>query len=444
MAFALDRSRALYDRARETLVEGVSSPSRGRVNYDVPIFMASGNGGRITDADGNEYVDLMMAYGALLHGHAHPRLVAAGERAMRQGTLFATASEVEVDVAERISSLVPGAERVRFANTGTEATMAAIRIARAVTGRPLVLKFEGHYHGWHDAFLVSSHPRDPATLGDPADPPRILDSQGLPEGAVADTILCAWNDAALLADCLDRHRGRVAAVITEPVMANMGVIPPRPGYLEEMRRLCDDHSAVLIVDETVTGFRLHPGGCQAVYGVTGDLATFGKALGAGLPLAAITGRAEVMDALAGGRVLHYGTQNAPNLALTVAAESLAMLTEDGRVRAAEMTRRGERLARGLADAFAAASIPALVQGVGPMLQVLPLRAGHEETAAIHDMRDFCTHADPAVYRRFVHELFGLGVYASPALLLHMIVSTAHTDADIDAAVEAAGTAAGRL
>ena len=141
MASALDRSRALYDRARETLVEGVSSPSRGRVNYDVPIFMASGNGGRITDADGNEYVDLMMAYGALLHGHAHPRLVAAGERAMRQGTLFATASEVEVDVAERISSLVPGAERVRFANTGTEATMAAIRIARAVTGRPLVLKF---------------------------------------------------------------------------------------------------------------------------------------------------------------------------------------------------------------------------------------------------------------------------------------------------------------
>ena len=139
----------------------MSSPSRGRVNYDVPIFMTSGAGGRITDADGNEYVDLMMAYGALLHGHAHPRLVAAGERAVRQGTLFATASEVEVDVAERISALVPGAERVRFANTGTEATMAAIRIARAVTGRPLVVKFEGHYHGWHDAFLVSSPPARP-------------------------------------------------------------------------------------------------------------------------------------------------------------------------------------------------------------------------------------------------------------------------------------------
>ena len=444
MRFTLDRSRALFDRARETLVEGVSSPSRGTVNYDVPIFMASGAGGRINDADGNEYVDLMMAYGALLHGHAHPRLVDAGERALRRGTLFATATEVEVDVAERIAALVPSAERVRFANTGTEATMAAIRVARAVTGRPPIVKFEGHYHGWHDAFLVSSHPRDPATMGDPADPPRVLDSQGLPDGAVADTVLCAWNNAELLADCLDRHRGRVAAVITEPVMANMGVIPPRPGYLHEMRRLCDEHGALLIVDETVTGFRLDPGGCQALYGVTGDMATFGKALGAGLPLAAITGRAEVMDALAGGRVLHYGTQNAPNLALAVAAESLAMLTEDGGAAAAHMTELGERLSAGLAEAFASASIPALVQGVGPMLQVLPLRPGHEDAGPIRDMRDFCTHADPAIYRRFVHELFGLGVYASPALLLHMIVSTAHTDADIDAAVAAARTAAGRL
>jgi glutamate-1-semialdehyde 2,1-aminomutase len=322
--------------------------------------------------------------------------------------------------------------------------MAAIRIARAVTGRPLVVKFEGHYHGWHDAFLVSSHPRDAGTLGDAAAPPRVLDSEGLPDGAVADTVLCAWNDTGLLADCLDRHRGRVAAVITEPVMANMGVIPPRPGYLAEVRRLCNEHGALLILDETVTGFRLDPGGCQALYGVTGDLATFGKALGAGLPLAAITGRADLMDALAGGRVLHYGTQNAPNLALAVAAESLDMLTEDGGAAGARMTRLGERLAAGMTDAFAAASIPALVQGVGPMLQVLPLRAGHENAVAVHDMRDFCSHADPVVYRRFVHELFGLGVYASPALLLHMIVSTAHTDPDVDAAIEAAHTAAGRL
>ena len=259
MAFTLDRSRALYDRARETLVEGVSSPSRGAVNYDVPIFMASGAGGRITDADGNEYVDLMMAYGALLHGHAHPRLVAAGERALRQGTLFATASEIEAEVAERISALVPGAERVRFANTGTEATMAAIRIARALTGRPMVVKFEGHYHGWYDAFLVSSHPRDPARSAIRPTRRACSTPQGLTDGSVADTVVCAWNDAALLADCLARHAGRVAAVITEPVMANMGVIPPRPGYLDEMRRLCDEHGALLIVDETVTGFRLHPG-----------------------------------------------------------------------------------------------------------------------------------------------------------------------------------------
>jgi glutamate-1-semialdehyde 2,1-aminomutase len=357
--------------------------------------------------------------------------------------LFATASEIEAQVAERISALVPGAERVRFANTGTEATMAAIRIARALTGRPLVVKFEGHYHGWFDGIFVSVG-YDPVLSGWSEHPATVPSTAGIPDGSAADTVVCAWNDAELLADCLAGHEGRVAAVITEPVMANMGVIPPRPGYLDEMRRLCDKHGAMLIVDETVTGFRLHPGGCQALYGVTGDLATFGKALGAGLPLAAVTGPAGVMDVLAGGRVLHYGTQNAPNLALSVTAESLDMLTEDDGAAWNAMTRRGERLAQGLADAFAAASIAAVVQGVGPMLQVLPLRAGHEETEAIHDMRDFCTHADPVIYRRFVHQLFGLGVYASPAHLLHMIVSTAHTDAYIDAAVEAVHTAAARL
>ena len=444
MTITYDRSRALFDRARESLVEGVSSPSRGAVNYDVPIFMASGRGGRITDVDGNEYVDLMMAYGALLHGHAHPHLVAAGRRALEQGTLFATASEIEVEVAELIRELVPGAERVRFANTGTEATMAAIRIARGFTGRRIVIKFEGHYHGWHDAFLVSSHPRAPEGLGDPTDPPRVLDSAGLVPAAVVDTVLCAWNDADLLAACLDRHRGEVAAVITEPVMANMGVIPPRPGYLADVRRLCDEHGALLILDETVTGFRVDPGGCQALLGVTGDLATFGKALGAGLPLAAITGRADVMDTLAGGRVLHYGTQNAPNLALSVAAASFDLLTLEGGAAVVHMRRLGERLASGLRSAFAAAEAAAVVQGVGPMLQVVPLREGHEDVTAIHDMRDFCLHSDPARFRRFAHELFGLGVYASPALLLHLIVSTAHTDEDVDAAVAAAHEAAARL
>jgi glutamate-1-semialdehyde 2,1-aminomutase len=419
------RSGELFERALEVLVDGVASPSRGTVNYrPYPLFMARGEGGEIVDVDGNRYVDLMLAYGALPHGHAHPRLVRAAQEAVERSALLATATEIEIEVAERLTEMIPGAERVRFANTGTEACMAALRLVRGFTGRPKVLKFEGHYHGWSDGLSLGSNP---GALDR-------LDSDGVPAAAASDLVLCPWNDLAAAAAALEAHRGEVAAIVTEPVMANMGVIPPEPGYLEGLRALADEHGALLWLDETVTGFRLAPGGAQERYGVRADLVTFGKALGAGFPVAALAGRAGVLDALAGGRILHYGTQNANPALLAVVRDSLAMLD---RPAFARLDALADRLVAGLRQAIGETSTPALVQHVGPMLQIFFLRAGHEDTVAIRDARDFERAVDPDRFRTFAHRLFDRGVYLSPSAALHSVLATVHTEAQVDRVVEAA-------
>ncbi len=246
--------------------------------------MSRGAGGRLYDVDGNEYLDLMMGYGALVHGHAHPVLVEVISRVAQSGTMFATASALEVEFAERLVEVTPGIEQVRFANTGTEAVMAAVRLARALTGRRTIVKFEGHYHGWYDAVLLNGHPVLPhqvrrsqrSEISDPG-----LGS-GLTPGSYADTRVARWGDLEAVEALLSG--GSVACVLSEPVMVNMGVIPPPAGYLAELARLCKKHGTLLILDETVTGFRLCPGGAQEYYGVEADLVTFGKALGAGLPV----------------------------------------------------------------------------------------------------------------------------------------------------------------
>ncbi|UCF18815.1 MAG: aminotransferase class III-fold pyridoxal phosphate-dependent enzyme, partial [Gemmatimonadota bacterium] len=238
MAFTTETSKQLFDRAVQVLIEGGSSPSRGPANYgDYPLFIERGEGSRLYDEDGNEYIDWMMAYGALPLGHAHPRIVHAVSVAASKGTLFAAATSIEIQVAELIQQMVPTAERVRFANSGTEAAMAALRLARGYTGRPKFVKFEGHYHGWHDDFLANSHPRPLDSLGHRNDPVKIADSSGLNRRALEDTIVVPWNDMAALERAIDTYRGQVAAVISEGIMANMGVIPPEPGYLKAVREL---------------------------------------------------------------------------------------------------------------------------------------------------------------------------------------------------------------
>ena len=432
MAYSTSRSKHLFERALNVLVEGGSSPSRGPANYGAyPIFIERGSGARVWDVDGNSYVDWMMAYGALPLGHAHPRIVEAIREAASDGTLFAAATEIEVEVAEIIQRIVPGAERVRFANTGTEAVMAALRLARGFTGRPKFIKFEGHYHGWYDDVLVSAHPQIVASLGHPNDPGKIADSSGLNRTALEDTVVAPWNDLGAVERVIANHPGQIAAILTEPIMANMGVIPPAPGYLEGLRALASRHGILLVMDETVTGFRIAPGGCQEHYGVRADLVTFGKALGAGLPLAAIAGRAGIMEGFAWGGILHYGTQNGSRLGLYAARVNLCELERDGGAAFRHLWRIGEKLAAGLNAVFRKTGTPAVVQGVGPMLQIL-----FTDRAAIRDYREFCASVDRAKYRRLALTLFEHGVYMSPSAALHSVSSLAHTEEDVEFTAEA--------
>jgi glutamate-1-semialdehyde 2,1-aminomutase len=432
MAWSSDRSRALYERAVQVMVEGGSSPSRGPANYGAyPIFLARGEGAYVYDVDGNRYVDWMMAYGALPLGHAHPDVVAAVAETAATGTLFAAATEIEVEVAEAIRRMVPSAERVRFANTGTEAAMAALRLARGYTGRPKFIKFEGHYHGWHDDFLLNAHPHAPASLGHPRDPVRIAESSGLNRRALDDTIVVPWNDLAAVERAIDAHPGQIAAIVTEGVMANMGVIPPEPGYLPALEALARGRGLLFVLDETVTGFRLAPGGCQEAYGLTPDISTFGKALGAGLPVAAITGRAEIMDAFRWGGVLHYGTQNASRVGLAAARASLRVLEADGGAAFARLRRTADALTAGARAIFAETGTPAIVQQAGPMLQIM-----FTDRPAIRDYREFCAHVDRARFQRFALALFRHGIYMSPSAALHSVVSIAHGDEHVEVTLAA--------
>ena len=433
MIFSTEKSRQLYESTLGALIEASSSSSRGPANFGkYPIFMERGRGSHIYDVDGNEYIDWMMAFGALPLGHAHPEIVEAITEAASTGAHFATATPVELEVAEMLQSMVRNAERVRFANTGTEAVMAAIRLARGVTGRPKILKFEGHYHGWHDDLLVSSNVLPSSALGLRSDPVKIPDSSGLNRSALNDTIVVPWNDLHILESALANNRGQIAAIITEGVMANMGVIPPAKGYLTGLEEMAREHGIVFILDETVTGFRIAPGGCQEYYKLSPDLVTFGKALGCGLPVAALVGRANVMDALQWGGVLHYGTHNGSRIGMFAARANLRVLTRDNNAAFRHSWRIAEQLCTGLSDLFRQRGRSVLVQRVGPMFQLM-----FTDQPAIRDYREFCQFVDRAAFQKFVLSLFPFGVYASPSASLHSIVTLAHTDQDVERTLEAA-------
>lgn len=438
MSFPTSKSKQLYERTLGVLIDASSSSSRGPANYGAyPLFMERGRGSRIFDVDGNEYIDWMMAFGALPLGHAHPEIVEAIIEAASSGAHFATATPVELEVAEMLQRIVPNAERVRFATTGTEAVMAAIRLARGVTGRPKILKFEGHYHGWYDDLLVSSNVLPVSALGLRSDPIKIPDSSGLNRAALDDTIVVPWNDLPALEHAVANHPGRIAAVITEGVMANMGVIPPAEGYLHGVQKLAKANGIVFILDETVTGFRIAPGGCQEHYKLSPDLVTFGKALGCGLPVAAIVGRSEIMDALQWGGVLHYGTHNGSRIGMHAARANLRVLTRDHNASFRHTWRIGERLCGGLRDLFRKDGRAAIVQNVGPMLQIM-----FTDRQQICDYREFCQYVDRSAFQRLILSLFQFGVYASPSATLHSIVTVAHTDDDVDLTLAAMEKALG--
>jgi len=406
-----------------------------------PIVLERGQGAQVWDIDGNQYTDFMMSFGALIQGHAHPAIVEAVYQAMAEGSHFAAATPAELEAAERFCRMVPSAEAVRFTNTGTEATMLALRLARGFTGRSKFLKFEGHYHGWYDPYLLNAHGHPPEQLGTPENPARIPDSQGIPPATFDDVVVAAWNDVAQLERVMQKHGDELAAVITEPIMANMGCIPPRDGYLQRLQELAREHGALFILDEVVTGFRYAPGGCQDLWGLKPDLSTFGKAMGAGFPVGAVTGRRQILEQMRWGEnmVLHYGTFNGHRLTMKVIAANLGLLAADGSAAIRKIRALGDSAISGLRDVFARRKIKAIVQGFGPMFQIY--FTGRE---SIHDYRDYCAHVDSARYSRFVHLLLGEGIYMTPSNGLHWIISTAHSETDIRALVRAADRACARL
>ena len=434
-------SEALFRRGMEVLVEGVSSASRGPATFGThPRYMSHGEGARLYDVDGNSYLDWMMAFGALPLGHGHPMIVETVSREIARGSHFATALEVEVEVAEMLVNLLPHADKVRFANTGTEAAMAAFRLARGLTGRRKIIKFEGHYHGWWDPVIVNTNPMPPTMFGPKTSPIRIVDSAGVLEEMWLDTVVVPWNDVEMLERAMETHGRDAACVVTEGIMANMGVILPKPGYLKRIEELCHQYGCLFYLDETVTGFRVAPGGCAEIYGLKPDIVTYGKALGAGLPMAAITGPDHVMQGLEWGKVLHYGTHNAGRLTLSVTKTMLEVMLADDKANYRKLAHLGQKMADEIRRVSKGHNRHKLVvQGMNSMFQIF-----FTDKEEIADCRDFSAHVNRVKFRDFVLKLFDKGVYRSPSATLHSLSSIVHTEDDIAFTAKAIGEALDEL
>ena len=412
---------ALWGRARAVIPGGVNSPVRAMraVGLDEPLFVRRGEGAYLEDTEGRRYVDWVMSWGPLVFGHADPEVVQAVQEAAADGTTFGAPTEREVELAEELVDAVPSLEMVRLASSGTEAAMSAIRLARGFTHRDRVIKFAGCYHGHGDALLASSG-SGLATLGIPSTP-------GVPTNATADTIVCPYNGVDATAAAVERYGEGLAAIVVEPVAANMGVVPPAPGFLEALRALCDACGALLVFDEVITGFRLARGGAQEVYGITPDLTVLGKIAGGGMPLAAFGGRADVMAELApSGPVYQAGTLSGNPLA------TAAALVVVRRLRDPEVYRRLEERAAALERGLAEATVgePVSLQRVGSMATLF-FRGG-----PVRDFED-ASASDTGRYAAFFRHLLESGVYVAPSQFEAMFVSTAHGPVEIDQTVEAA-------
>jgi len=418
-----DRSRALLDSADRVIAGGVTSAVRAGARPH-PLYFERGAGSAIWDVDGNRYVDFVLGYGPLILGHAPEVVRRAVHDQIDRDLTFGAQHRLEVETAELLVAAVPGAEQAIFATTGSEAVAAAIRVARGATGRPLIVKFEGHYHGWLDGTFVSTS-YDPARSG-PADRPASLEmTAGMSPGASEDTLIAQWNDLPGTAAILDEHRGRVAALLLEPLAVNGGVIPPDPGFLEGLRTLATEHGAILIFDEVITGFRLALGGAQEHYGVHADLAVFAKAAAGGIAFSAVTGSRDLLRVVADGRVVHNGTFNGNPVALAAAAATIRYLTEERAAIYPKLDDLGSQLAAGLRSVH-----PQLrVRQVGPVLS-----AGIGEPEHVRTIRDRAGR-DTAAYERFVESLLTCGVHTTPRGLWYL--STAHSAADVAVAVDAA-------
>jgi glutamate-1-semialdehyde 2,1-aminomutase len=421
----VNQSAKLFAAAQRVIPGGVNSPVRAfRGVGGEPFFVACAEGARLIDADGRSYIDYVGSWGPLILGHAAPAVVDAVRAAAARGTSYGAPTAAEIDLAEAITRAYPSIEMVRLVSSGTEAAMSAIRVARGATGRDLLVKFDGGYHGHADSLLVKAG-SGAATLSIP-------DSRGVPAALAALTLTVPFNDVEAVRAIFDARGGEVAAVIVEPVAGNMGVVPPAPGFLEALRELCTRHGAVLIFDEVITGFRVARGGAQELYNVRPDLTCLGKIIGGGLPVGAYGGRADLMGQVAPlGGVYQAGTLSGNPLAVAAGLATLASLQPRDVYERLEAL--GERLARGLLAGARHAGVALTVNRVGSML------TGFFCAGAVTDYAS-AKRADTARYARFFHAMCARGVYLAPSQFEAAFVSLAHTEADVDATVKAAADA----
>ena len=412
----MNRSSELFDRAKRVLPGGVNSPVRAfRAVGGTPFFVASASGCRLTDADGKSYVDYVCSWGPLILGHAHPAVLDAVRQTAERGWTYGAPCEAEVELAEEVRRRMPSLEMMRFVNSGTEATMSAVRLARAATGRELIVKFDGCYHGHADGFLVKAG-SGVATLGLP-------DSPGVPAALASLTLTAPFNDAGVVADLFRKHPERIAAVIVEPYVGNVGFIPPDPGFHPALRELCDRHGALLIFDEVMTGFRVAPGGAQERLGIRPDLTTLGKIVGGGFPVGVYGGRADLMRRIAPeGPVYQAGTLSGNPVAMAAGLATLRETSRPGFYEALE--RRTARLLSGVGDAARRRDIPLVWAHAGSMWGVY---------FTADSVRNYAEarKSDTALFARWHKAALARGVFLAPSAFEAAFVSSAHTDADID-------------